>query len=74
MSKIYMMVTEDELQLPLAVADTIAELGRITGNSANSICSALCHRRKYKGAFQGKIKDKGSWPKYLEVIVEDNDE
>lgn len=43
---VYMEVTKDELELPVAVADTIAELARMTGTRANNISSSMSHARK----------------------------
>ncbi len=46
MSKtIWMLVTRDEYELPLAVANSAEELARITGKSANTIKSSA---GKYK--------------------------
>lgn len=39
------MVTDDEYELPLAVADSAAELARITGKRENTIYSAICHAK-----------------------------
>lgn len=41
MKKIYMKVTDDEYELPLAVADSPAELARIVGVTANSVSCQL---------------------------------
>lgn len=39
--KLYMKCTTDELELPLAVADSIPELAKMTGNSENTIRSSI---------------------------------
>ena len=39
--KIYMKVTRDKYQLPIAVADSPKELGKMCGCSANSVSSAI---------------------------------
>lgn len=44
--KMYMMVTKDKYELPIAVAPTIAELSRMTGISTNAISGALSQSRK----------------------------
>ena len=46
--KIYMRVTEDEYELPIAVADSQTELAQMVGVSRNSIASALSHSRRDK--------------------------
>ena len=43
---LFLMVTDDEYELPLAVADSAAELARITGKRENTIYSAICHAKK----------------------------
>lgn len=45
--KVVMMVTLDKYELPLAVADSPAELARMVGTTANTICSAIYHCRKH---------------------------
>lgn len=43
---LYMKVTRDKYELPLAVADSIAELGRILGiENTNKIASAISHSK-----------------------------
>lgn len=41
--KVYMQVTDDEFELPVAVADSSGELAKIVGVSRNSILSAISH-------------------------------
>ena len=41
--KIYMYVTKDEYELPIAVADTPRELARMLGTTANTVKSSISH-------------------------------
>lgn len=45
--KLWLLVTFDEYELPLFVADTAAELGRHVGQSENAIASAVSKAKKY---------------------------
>lgn len=54
-----MLVTNDEYELPLVVADTAAELARILGKKRTDIASALTHAKK-----------KGFKSQYVKVIVD----
>lgn len=45
-SKIWIEVTQDEYELPVAVADTARELAEIVGTTTNNIISQCSHRRK----------------------------
>lgn len=45
MYKMYMAVTPDELELPLAVADSLEELAEITGFAKSSISCSLSRNR-----------------------------
>ena len=60
---IWMKVTQDEFELPLAIADSSTELARICGTSANSIKSTVAKARK------GIIKN----PSYVVVKVEEGE-
>lgn len=40
---VYMMVTKDKYELPLAVVDSAEELSKISGKSVNTIRSSACH-------------------------------
>ena len=42
---IYMMVTNDKYELPLAVADTPKELAEMIGKNVNAIYKAIGRRR-----------------------------
>ena len=48
MMKVYIMVTNDKFELPVAIADTVCELSRITGVDKRAIHSALSHVRSGK--------------------------
>lgn len=56
---VYMQVTQDKYELPLVVADSVAELARITGHKRNSIASAISHANK-----------KGFKSMYIKVVVD----
>ena len=58
-SAVYMMVTQDKYELPLAVADTVAELARLTGQKRNTIASAMSHAKK-----------KGFSSRYKKVVID----
>ena len=44
--KIYMKVTRDRFEFPVAIADSAAELARITGANVNTIRSSICHQKQ----------------------------
>lgn len=46
MSKLYLRTTQDELELPIAVADSPTELARMLGTTANNVSSSIAHGRK----------------------------
>ena len=58
---LYMKVTRDKYELPVAVAETKAELARMLGRTRESVQSAFFHAKKYKN------------PTYVVVEVDDND-
>lgn len=60
--KLYMEVTTDKYELPLAVAPTIRELARITGTNANNISACITRARK-----------RGWKSKYIVVEIEGGD-
>lgn len=43
---LYMLVTDDEYELPLVVADSVSELARILQITPNAISSAISKSRK----------------------------
>ena len=62
-SYVYMKVTKDKYELPVAVASTARELEDILHLRHNSVLSALCHREK-----------SGKRSCYVRVRVEDDEE
>lgn len=46
MQTIYMRTTTDDLELPVAVADTARELAEMIGTSVNCVFSSLSHNHK----------------------------
>lgn len=61
--KLYLKVTDDQYELPVAVAETQGELARMCGVSKATITSSLSHQRH------------GRWQShYKEVKVEDEEE
>lgn len=56
MKKLYIAVTLDKYELPLAVADTPAELARLMGTTCNSVLSSIAHGEK----------------RYKRVLIEEN--
>lgn len=57
---VYMQVTHDKYELPLAVADTVVELARICGVSENAI---------YRTVASGGCRD--GFKKYVKVRIDD---
>lgn len=52
---LWLAVTPDKYELPVAVADTAMELGRMLGMKGNMVSKMYCHHQK------GKFK---KWTKY----------
>lgn len=44
---LYMVTTHDELELPIAVADSIRELSHMTGIPSNTIATSISLERPY---------------------------
>lgn len=59
-----MLVTQDKYQLPLAVAASSTELGRILGVSRVAIDSYIVH----------SYRNKQKLPKYIRVYLDDEEE
>ena len=57
---LYMKVTRDKYELPVAVAETKAELAWMLGIKRDHVRSAFSHAKKYKN------------PTYVVVEVDDN--
>lgn len=62
MDFVYMQVTMDKYELPVAIANSLDELSKITGASKNTISSAISHA-KYN-------KEKYKHSKYVKVILD----
>lgn len=62
---VWLEVTKDKYELPLAISDTARELAEIVGVSKNTILSTRCH------AMSGKGKWKNS--KYIMVDIGDDE-
>lgn len=60
--KLYLCVTRDEYELPLAIADTPRELAEMCGVTKSAICSAISHEKH--GHYNSR---------YKRVIVEDDE-
>lgn len=66
---LWLAVSPDRYQLPEAVADSAAELARITGENLSVIRSSVSHKRK-KGADVGG-KRSGRYGRYYRVEIEE---
>lgn len=53
---LYMAVTADEYELPLAVCDLPSTLARKLGVSTNTVAKELCYARKRKRYSNGKVR------------------
>lgn len=58
---LYIKVTKDKFELPVAVADSVIELAEMTGTTKNTIYSTMSHLK------EGRIK----WSAYQKVEVEE---
>lgn len=58
---LYMMVTDDELELPLVVADSAQELADLIGRNVNTIYSGISHEKhgRIKRSIYKKVEIKG---------------
>lgn len=65
MNCVYMEVSKDEYELPIAIADTLSELSAITGETKNNINSSICHGNSKKG------KGKNSYSRFVKVVFDD---
>lgn len=59
----WLKVTHDEYELPVAVATTVSELGKILNISSNDICASMTRSRKY-----------GWWSPYRKVERNEDEE
>lgn len=60
---LWIRVSDDKYELPIAVADTAAELARMLGVKRNTILSAACNERA------GRIKNSC----YKKVVIDDDE-
>ena len=63
---VYMKVTRDKYELPVAIADTVGELAKMTGASKETIFSNISHQKRgsiRKGSFKkvdiGELEEEG---------------
>ena len=66
---LWMEITNDEYELPVAVADTATELAKLRGVSRSGIHSAML---KYKSR-QENNKNKVPFCKYKKIEIEEDD-
>jgi len=52
---LYLKTTQDKYELPIAVADTAAELAKILGTSPGVVWSSISHKRK--GWYRVEVED-----------------
>lgn len=54
MTRVWIKVTKDDLRLPIAIADSAAELARMTGTTSDNIhkCVYSARRRGGNSAFE----------------------
>lgn len=60
---LYMEVTKDKYELPVAVADSAAALARLVGVRRNTISQCMSHTERYGGKC-----------KYIKVVLEDEED
>lgn len=60
---VYIMVTKDEYELPLAIANSAEELARIVGTTKIAV---------HSGA--SRFARKGVWSRFRKVVIPDDDE
>lgn len=60
---VWLYVTKDKYELPLAVADSIPLLARQLGVTTNSIYASMTHSRK-----------KGYRCRYVKVVIDESEE
>lgn len=59
---VYMEVTKDEYELPVAVADSVTELARLVGIGKSGVSKGISYAEKY-----------GARCKYVKVVLEDDE-
>ena len=55
---VYMAITDDQYELPIAIAETQRELSRLVGIDVGNICREL------------KLQDKNIWSRFIKVPAE----
>ncbi len=65
---VWLEITQDEYELPVAVADTVAELARIRHTTDSAICQTIKYysRRKQDNITKDKCK-------YIKVQIDDKE-
>ncbi len=58
---VYMEISKDKYELPVAIANSVPELARITGYSENVISSTISHAKNKQWR----------WSKFIKVEIED---
>ena len=66
---LWMEITNDEYELPVAVADTASELAKLRGTNRGAIYSALSKYAKR----QIKNKEKVPFCRYRKIEIEEDD-
>lgn len=59
---VWLRVTDDDLQLPVAVADSSKELAELCGTTQDAIISAVSHAKR-----------RGNRSRYVKVYIEEDD-
>lgn len=67
MKILWLAVTCDKYELPVAVAETLSELSRMLGISASSICHSMSRADKYG------VKNKRKYKFYKIEVGEENE-
>lgn len=60
---IWMKVTHDKYEHPVAIADSCVELANLLGKTANNISSSISHSKK-----------RGDWTPYRKVEIDNEEE
>ena len=60
---VYMEITLDEYELPVAIADSVVELAKICKTSANTIKSTMSHVKNHTSSVKRS--------KYIKVQIDD---
>ena len=60
---VYMAVTNDRYELPLAIGDTVSELAQELGVKRKTISEVMCHYKLYRR--------RSGRSKYIRVVIDD---